>query len=178
MKFKLIMFVIASFLGLSEGFAQGVRLSLAPELNFPTGNASNVSGIGFGGGLKAEVAVAEKYAVTANGAYNLFIGKKYFGNRTPNIKAVPVKIGLKYYSTPDFYLEGQGGAALRQGDNSKTSFVWSGGIGTLFRTSGEGKLDFGLRYEAWSGGFNSTVNTVKSSSFGFIGLKLGYLFHL
>ena len=176
---KMLVFTLLSFvfnLGLS---AQQVKFGLAPELNLPTGNASNISGVGFGGALTAEVSIATKYALTASGGYNLFIGKKYFGSRSQNISALPVKLGLKYYSIPDFYLEAQVGAAFHQGTASKTSLVWSPGFGTYFRTdNNKQKIAFGIRYEAWTNTSYGKVNTLKTTSFGFIGLKLGYQFGL
>ncbi|GAB1462447.1 hypothetical protein [Pedobacter sp.] len=159
--------------------AQQFRLSVAPEFNFPTGNASSVSGIGFGGSLKAEIGVSEHYALTASSGYNLFIGKKYLGTRIQNIEAIPTKLGLKYYSTPDFYIEGQVGAVFNGNNSAKTSLVWSPGFGTLIKTgSKKNKIDFGLRYESWT--LKSKVSSagIKSSNFGFVGLKLGYLFGL
>lgn len=159
--------------------SQQVQIGIAPEFNFPTGNASNMSGIGFGGTLKAELGLAEKYAITASGGYHVFIGKKYFGSRLQNIEGVPVKLGFKHYPTPDFYIEGQAGAAFRLGGSSKTSFVWSPGFGTYFKTNhSDNRIDIGLRYEAWTNTSYGSVANLKTTSFGFIGLKLGYNFGL
>jgi hypothetical protein len=156
-----------------------VRIGLGPEINFPTGNASNLSGIGFGGSLKAEFPVAQKYAITAGSGYNVFIGRKYFGNRIQNTEALPTKLGFKYYPSAEFYLEAQGGAAFHLGGSSKTSFLWSPGFGTYFRTgSANDKIEFGLRYEAWTNTSYSSVNNLKTTSFGFVGLRLGYSFGL
>ncbi|RZJ79787.1 MAG: hypothetical protein EOO47_09700 [Flavobacterium sp.] len=176
---KILPFIVV-FLSISFTVkSQQVKIALAPEINFPTGNASSTSGIGFGGSLKAEFGVADKYAITANGGYNLFIGKKYFGSRIENIDAVPVKLGFKYYSSPEFYLEAQAGAAFHLGSVSRTSFVWSPGIGTYFKTgSSNNLLDFGLRYEAWTNTSYGAVSNLKTTSFGFVGLKLGYVFGL
>lgn len=158
--------------------AQQVKVSLASEINLPTGNAASLSGIGFGASLKTEFGVAERYAITASGAYNLFITKNVLGSRIQNINTVPVKLGLKHYASPDFYIEGQAGAAFRVGSSSGTSFVWSPGFGTLIKTGGTGKLDFGLRYESWSNAGYGSASIVKTTSFNFIGLKLGYFFGL
>lgn len=159
--------------------AQRVQIGLAPEINFPTGNASNISSIGFGGVLMAEAAVAQNYAVSASVGYSHFIGKKYFGNRVQNISAFPVKLGVKYYSSPDFYIEGQVGAAFQQGSSSKTSLIWSPGFGTYLKTNNvKQKIALGLRYEAWENTSYNSTTLLKSTSFGFIGLKLGYQFGL
>lgn len=159
--------------------SQRVSLGVSSEVNFPTGNAANISGIGVGAGLKAEFRMSGKYAVTANSAYNIFIGKKYFGNRMQNIQALPTKLGFKYYTTPDFYIEGQMGAAFHLNGNAKTSFIWSPGFGTYFKTANAAnKISFGLRYEAWANTSYGAVSSLKTTSFGFVGLKLGYEFGL
>jgi hypothetical protein len=179
MKFRFLTLIFVVLLFPFIAAAQQVQLGLGPEVNFPTGNASNVSGIGFGGFLKAEIGISPKYAITASGSINTFIGKKYFGNRLENVNALPTKLGFKYYTTPEFYVEGQLGAAFRFGNTSKTSLVWSPGIGTCFRTgSGENKIDVGLRYEAWTNTSYGSVSTLKTTSFGFMGLKVGYNFNL
>lgn len=176
---KILAFFVIFLANASTVKSQQVKIALAPEINFPTGNASNISGIGFGGSLKAEVGIADKYAITANGGYNLFIGKKYFGSRVENINAIPAKLGFKYYSSPEFYLEAQAGAAFHLGSISRTSFAWSPGIGTYFKTgSANNLLEFGLRYEAWTNASYGSVSNLKTTSFGFVGLKLGYVFGL
>ena len=178
-KYKIVAIAFFSlFLNLNLT-AQQVKFGLASELNLPTGNASNISGVGFGGAVTAEVSLATKYALTGSGGYNLFIGKKYFGNRVQDISAVPVKLGVKYYSIPEFYLEGQLGAAFHVAGNSKTSLIWSPGFGTYFRTNNnKQKIAFGIRYEAWTNTSYGSSTAFKTTSFGFIGLKLGYEFGL
>ena len=180
MKFKL--FVVMFFVAMSLSFsaqAQQIKIGLAPEINLPTGNASSISGVGFGGAVKAEIGIADTYAITANGGYNLFLTKRKLGTKLANIEAVPVKLGFKHYPSQDFYIEGQAGAAFHVGGASKTSFVWSPGFGTYIKTgSANSKLEFGLRYEAWTNTSYGATSTLKTTSFSFIVLKLGYVFGL
>ncbi|SOD15195.1 hypothetical protein [Pedobacter xixiisoli] len=173
--FASLFFIVVSISFTAQ--SQQVRIGFAPEINLPTGNASSISGIGFGGALKAEIAIAEKYAITANGGYNLFLTKRKLGTKLANIEAIPVKLGFKHYPSQDFYIEGQAGAAFHMGASSRTSFVWSPGLGTYFKTgSSNNKLEFGLRYEAWTNTSYGATSTLKTTSFSFIGLKLGYVF--
>ena len=173
-------FAFLLFITVSISFnaqSQQVRIGLSPEVNLPTGNASNISGVGFGGALRAEIAIGDRYAITANGAYNLFLTKSKLGTKLANIEAIPVKLGFKHYPSPDFYIEGQAGAAFHMGASSRTSFVWSPGFGTYFKTgNSNNKLEFGLRYEAWTNTSYGATSTLKTTSFSFIGLKLGYVF--
>jgi len=180
MKHKVYIFLFFIVMSSSStAKSQQIIIGLAPEINLPTGNASSLSGVGFGGSLKAEIAIAEKYAITANGGYNIFLTKRKLGTKLANMEAIPVKLGLKYYPSSEFYIEGQGGAAIHTGASSRTSFVWSPGIGTYFKAgSSNNKLEFGLRYEAWTNTSYGAVSTLKTTSFSFIGLKLGYVFGL
>lgn len=157
--------------------AQNIRMNFSPEVNIPTGNASNISGIGFGAALGLDLKVSPAHVISVNTGYNHFIGKKYFGARTQEIGAIPLKLGLKYFSSPDFYVEGQFGAAFHQSGASKTSFIWSPGFGTYFNVGdNQQKLAFGLRYEAWTNTKYQSSSILKSTSFGFIGVKLGLQF--
>lgn len=174
--FAFLFFIVTSTVFTAQ--SQQLKIALAPEVNLPTGNASSMSGVGFGGSLKAEVAIADRYAITANGGYNVFLTKRKLGTKIANIEAVPVKLGFKHYPSPDFYIEGQAGAAFHMGGSSKTSFVWSPGFGTYIKTGSSNKLDFGLRYEAWTNTSYGATSTLKTTSFAFIGLKLGYTFGL
>ena len=70
----IVVFFVAASLSFSA-LAQQIKIGLAPEINLPTGNASSISGVGFGGAVKAEIGIADKYAITANGGYNLFLTK-------------------------------------------------------------------------------------------------------
>ncbi|MDQ8005524.1 MAG: hypothetical protein REI64_12045 [Pedobacter sp.] len=176
-KFAVLLFITLS--SVVKAQSQQLKITLSPEINVPTGNASSMTGIGFGGSVKAEIGIAERYAITANGGYNIFLTKRVFGTKIANIQGVPVKLGLKHYPSPDFYIEGQAGTAFRMGSSSKTSFVWSPGFGTYFKTgSSENKLEFGLRYEAWTNTSYGATSTLKTTSFSFIGLRLGYVFGL
>ena len=178
MMFKKIL-LLTTFLMPFVVKSQQIKIGLAPEINFPTGNAASMSGIGFGGSLKVEIPVAESYTITANGGYTVFLTKKLLGIKLDNINAVPAKLGFKHYPTPDFYLEAQAGAAFHTGNSSKTSFVWSPGFGTLIKTgNSNNKLDFGLRYEAWTNSSYNATSRLKTTSFAFVGLKLGYVFGL
>lgn len=175
--FAFLLFIAVSVV--FDAQSQQVRLGFAPEINLPTGNASSLSGVGFGGAIKAEIALADRYAITANGGYNLFLTKSKLGTKLANMEAVPVKLGFKHYPSPDFYVEGQAGAAFQIGASSRTSFVWSPGIGTYFKTgSSNNKLEFGLRYEAWTNTSYGAASTLNTTSFSFIGLRFGYIFGL
>ena len=165
-KFIILTFFIASFF--IRANAQQASIGFGPEVSLPSGNSSNVSAVGLGGFVKAEIDISDKFALTAQGSLVSFLGKRIFNAKTPTITYIPVKVGLKYYSSPDFYFEGQVGASFSINGKTGTSLALSPGFGTYINKRGaDHKIDLGLRYESWT-----------SSKFNFITLRVGYLFGL
>ena len=165
-KFLILTFFICSLL--IRVNAQQATIGFGPEVSLPSGNSSNTSAVGLGGFVKAEIGISDKFALTAQGSLTSFLGRKLFGAKTPTITYIPVKAGLKYYPSPNFYFEGQLGASMPINGKTSTSFAWSPGLGTYINKRGaDHKLDLGLRYESWT-----------SSNFNFITLRVGYLFGL
>lgn len=179
MKFKAILIILFLAIFFDEIKAQHYNIAIGPEFNFPSGNSSNVSTVGVGGALKAEIGLSSSFGLTANGGLVSFFGQKYFGVRTPTETSVPLKAGFKYYSSPNFYLEGQVGANIPISGNADLGFIWSPGIGSYINLgNSKNKLDVGLRYEGWSNSRPITLTTSKFSTFGFIGLRGAYVFGL
>ena len=148
--------------------AQQATIGFGPEVSLPSGNSSNISAVGLGGFVKAEVDISEKIALTAQASLTSFLGKSFFGAKTPTITYIPVKAGLKYYTSPEFYFEGQMGAATPVNGKTGTSFALSPGLGAYINKKGAAhKVDLGLRYESWT-----------KSKFNFITVRVGYLFGL
>lgn len=177
MKAKLFCLFIALFAFKAE--AQLVHLSVGTGINFPSGNSSNISAVGLQGYLKTEVTLSPKYALTATGGLSQFFGRTMFGVSNQTLSYAPIKVGLKYYTTEYFYVEGQLGAALPLKGSTKTALVWSPGLGTYFKSkNNNNRLDIGVRYE----GFTSSTLIIPSgttfSTFSFVGLHLGYVFSL
>lgn len=162
-----------------QGYGQFNHFSVNGEVNIPSGGGSNISSIGLGASLKAEILISDKFALTANSGFNNFFGRNNLGLTSRSQTAIPVKGGFKYYPSSSFYFEGQLGASIGINDNTSTGFLWSPGLGTLVRLSNsDNRIDVGLRYESWSRknlvqGINSKYN-----SFGFVGLRVGYAFEL
>jgi hypothetical protein len=154
--------------------AQRSNIVIGPELNLPTGNATNQSPIGFGGYLKGEIGLSQKFSITGSGALVSFLGKKFIGPRQPTLSYAPIKVGLKYYTEKNFYFEGQVGASFPVNGNAKTRFAWSPGAGTFIRSrNSNNQLDIGFRYEGWTGSSN-----ISTTTFGFFSLRAGYAFNL
>ncbi|MBB6239389.1 opacity protein-like surface antigen [Pedobacter sp. AK013] len=154
-----------------------VNASVGTEIGLPSGNFSNLSGIGLGASIKADFLVAENFALTLNAGFMNFFGRQNQLFNVQDLTYLPAKAGLKYHLGESFYAEGQLGAALPLNKNQKTLFAWSPGIGNQFKLSGENKLDLGIRYEAWTGK-NNTIGLNRSDTKGFVGIRFAYVFGL
>ncbi len=154
----------------------GHSIQIGPELYFPAGNSSNVRSIGAGLSLKGELALSPDWALTGQGVFTAFRGRKLFGNRQATMISLPLKGGVKYYSGDNFYIEGQLGAALPVRDGGNTTLVWSPGFGSMIRSRhNRSLLDLGIRYEGWTG--KARLNSIDQSSyttFSFVALKAAY----
>ena len=152
-------------------------IGIAAEIGLPSGNFSNLSGIGLGASVKADLPVAENFALTLNVGFMNFFGRRNQLFNVQDLTYVPAKAGLKYQLGESFYAEGQLGAALPLNKNQKTLFAWSPGIGNQFKLSGGNKLDLGIRYEAWTGK-NNTIGLNRSDTKGFVEIRFAYVFGL
>lgn len=176
-KFKI---TLVAFLFLSPVLLKAqnnVNIGVGAEIGLPSGNFSNLSGIGLGASIKADFPIAENFALSLNAGYMNFFGRKNQLFNVQDLSYIPVKVGFKYQLSESFYAEGQLGAALPLNKDKKTLFAWSPGIGNQFKLSGGNKLDLGIRYEAWTGK-SSTVGLNKSSTNGFVGIRFAYIFGL
>ncbi|MBT2564479.1 hypothetical protein J7E50_06555 [Pedobacter sp. ISL-68] len=153
------------------------NIGIGAEIGLPSGNFSNLSGIGLGASVKADLPVAENFALTLNVGFMNFFGRRNQLFNVQDLTYGPAKAGLKYQLGESFYAEGQLGAALPLNKNQKTLFAWSPGIGNQFKLSGGNKLDLGIRYEAWTGK-NNTIGLNRSDTKGFAGIRFAYVFGL
>jgi len=153
------------------------NLSIAAEIGLPSGNFSNLSAIGLGAAVKADLPVAENFAVTLNAGFMNFFGRRNQLFTVQDFTYLPAKAGLKYQLGESFYAEGQLGAALPLNKNQKTLLAWSPGIGNQIKLSGGNKLDLGIRYEAWTGK-NNMIALNRSDTKGFVGIRFAYVFGL
>lgn len=154
------------------------NIGVSAEFGLPSGNFSNVSGVGLGASIKADLPISEELVLTLNAGLMNFFGRNSRVVSLQDLTYLPAKLGLKYQVSGGFYAEGQLGAAVPLNGGQKTLFVWSPGLGNFFKLSSGNKLDLGIRYEAWAGQTErvSVINT--SSSKGFVGIRFGYVFGL
>jgi hypothetical protein len=164
--------------------SNGILLSIGVDAGIPTGKLSDSYNWNIGGSVQADIPVAQNLFVTVNAGYNSIQGKKnLFTTGTgatidaPNIQLLPVKAGLKYFVVPNFYVQGEAGAAFLLNksdlnDNKSAAFIYAPQVGYQFPLGGKSFIDAGVRYEA-STKFNSAVS---DSKVNFFGLRVAYAF--
>jgi len=143
------------------------RLGIGLEAGIPTGNASDVSNFEIGGTGRLEYGAGKDFSVMLTSGYYNMIGKAVPGSdgvKYPSLGMVPVKIGVKAFLAPSFYVDGEAGAGFDTSYENHTKLIFSPGIGYDAKT-----WDIGLRYENYSG---------QNNSFGLLGLRVAYDFGL
>ncbi len=162
---KAIIIILSVILAQFTIQAQLKGFSLGPfaETGWPTGNFKETNKNGYGAGFGADVRLG-KIGVTGS------VGYMHFGGKTinkagenidmPAIKAVPVRVGLKYRIVPALYAKLESGVAKFTGSD-QSAIIFSPGIG--IRILG---LDVQAKYEVWK----------KEQTYSFWGLKAGINF--
>lgn len=155
----------------TEGAVQ--KLSIGAEFGLPTEKNSNTLIVG--GSLQYEHPVAKSLSLTGSAGYLSLMttgdakdALKALGIKT-SFGVVPLKAGAKYYFGGNFYGAGELGAAISTETGGSTLFAVAPTLGASFSVADKSSLDFGLRYENWSGNGGST---------GFIGLRAAFAFGL
>jgi hypothetical protein len=166
----------------SSGNSNAVRFSIGVDGGIPTGKLSDSYNFSIGGSLQADIPVVPNLFVTINAGYNSIQGKNNVNingvNFSPaNIQLLPAKAGLKYFLVPNFYIQGEAGAAFLLNksdlnDDKSAAFIYAPQIGYQFHVGGNSYIDAGVRYEA-STKFNSQVS---DSKVNFFGLRVAYGF--
>jgi hypothetical protein len=162
--------------------SNGIRYSIGVDAGIPLGDFKDTHKWNLGGSVQADIPVASQLFVTVNAGYNNIFGKKNLGGianaDVPNFQLIPVKAGLKYFVIPNFYVQGEAGAAFLLnkkdvGVNKSTAFVYAPQIGVQFPVSANGNfIDAGIRYEATT----KYATGVDNSKVSFLGLRVAYGF--
>lgn len=147
------------------GHAQLKGFSLGPyaEMATPTAGFKDTHKNGYGAGIGADIRLG-KIGLTGSVGYIHFEGKSVFTGETAkdysSVKAVPLRVGLKYRFIPALYAKLESGVARFTGGD-ESAFIFSPGIGV--RVLG---LDIQAKYELWKA----------DQTYSFLGLKAGFNF--
>ncbi|MDT3404956.1 hypothetical protein [Mucilaginibacter terrae] len=155
----------------SRTAANDWRLGIGVEAGVPTGNAHDGSNFALGGTARLQYGAAQNVALTLTSGFYNFFGKE-IGNtnfKTESLGVIPVKAGIKAYTTGGFYFSGEVGAGFEtksrylNGDKD-TKLILSPGVGYSWSN-----VDLGVRYENFSG---------QSNNYGMVAARLAYGFKL
>ncbi|WP_276504111.1 hypothetical protein [Terrimonas pollutisoli] len=159
--FFLVAFISTSFL--CQAQLKGFSLGPYAEMGWPTGDFQQSNKTGIGAGLGADIRLG-KIGVTGS------VGYMHFGGKTmtktegpvdmPAIKAVPVRVGLKYRLAPALYAKLESGVAKFTGTD-ESAVIFAPGVGV--RLLG---LELQAKYEIWK----------RDQAYSFWGLKAGFNF--
>lgn len=145
------------------------RMGLGLEGGYPTKNFSNFE---LGGTVRLQYDLASNLSLTLTPGYYHFFDRSGYGQATDKgtyynsgLNMIPVKVGVKSFFAPNFYLSAEAGAGFELNHAKETKLILSPGIGFASNSG----VDLGLRYENFSG---------NNSNYGLIGLRVAYGFKL
>ena len=148
-----------SFAGMAQkASSQGFRIEGGLDLAIPASHFNGFS-IGAGVDLLGQYKVSEQFGITADVGYTAVFPK---GGGT-NLGIIPIRAGLRYYASENFYLAGKVGVGIfTGGGNNYSATAYSFGGGYMISP----KLNLGLTYDGYS----------KGGSSGLVNVRLGYSF--
>ena len=154
--------------------SSGFRFGIGVDGLLPVGNSTNTLNFGLGITPRLQYSLSDKVALTfTSGIYHFFPKTVTypptgaFGGFTTKYESdiIPVKAGIKFFVSPNFYVAGEAGAAFEVANGGgPVHFLASPGIGYATK-----KWDIGARYENFSG---------NGYSDGIVGLRVAYGFGL
>ena len=160
-----VLVILIMTLAWLPGQSQLKGFSLGPfaEAAWPVGDFKETNKKGYGVGLGADIRLG-KIGLTGSVGYMHFGGKTIYKEGgpigMPSIKAVPVRVGLKYRIIPALYAKMESGVAKFTGGN-QAAVILSPGLGV--RLLG---FDLQAKYEVWK----------NEQTYSFWGLKAGINF--
>ena len=146
---------------------QGLKFGGGINLAIP---ASKMDGISIGSGvdLMLHAGLSDNFAVTGDVGYTALFPKKDNGIKSSSI--IPLRAGIRFYPSPNFFLGGKIGAGFMNTKFENTSLenykatttAYSFGAGYAM----DQKLEIGASYDGYS----------KNGSSGLVNIRLGYWF--
>ena len=147
----------------SHAQLKGFSLGPYAEMGWPTGDFQQSNKTGIGAGVGADIRLG-KIGLTGS------VGYMHFGGKTiakaegpidmPAIKAVPVRVGLKYRLAPALYAKLESGVAKFTGTD-ESAVIFAPGVSV--RLLG---LELQAKYEIWK----------REQAYSFWGIKAGFNF--
>lgn len=127
-----------------------LNLRIGPEVGFPVGDFGKTHNLGIGASALLDIPLARRWSLIFYAAAKTFGGK----NDLKRATVYPLRTGINYKLTKNFYATGQIGESIVKYNVSKTSVSQGLGVGYF-----NGALDFGARWDhEYAHGGLSTIN--------------------
>lgn len=138
-----------------------IRIGVGLEGMADNGTFGSSYKYGAGVSLRIDVPITKSVYVTASAGYNNFFASAGATNSpytiqnvpVPNFKTIPLKLGVKWFLFPTFYIQGEAGETILSNKSelyavSSTAFTWSPQFGLIFPLKNRRTyIDTGVRYE-------------------------------
>lgn len=163
--FFIAAFAAASFAGKAQDESiMGLKFGLGANLGIPIGDLADISSIGAGIDLLGQYGISEQIAITADVGYTSMFGKKVNTIDFPDISIIPIRAGLRFFPSPQFFLGAKAGVGILKSKNSDSysATAYSFGAGYYVNPS----FDVSASYDGYS----------KNGSLNLINIRLGYTF--
>lgn len=124
-----------------------VFISVGGELGAPSTTPFNIT---YGTSATVEIKVIERLGLTFTGeyvAYHYKGGGLYNSPTTQHPSLLPLKGGVKYYTSPGFYIQGELGSSLRSNNGEGNMLVYTLGFGFEIPVNKISNVDLSFRYE-------------------------------
>ncbi|WP_018612213.1 transporter [Segetibacter koreensis] len=127
-----------------------LNLRIGPEVGIPIGDFGKTHNLGIGGSALLDVPLARRFSLVFYAGFRSYGGKDQLKRAT----IYPLRAGVNYKLSPNFYVTGQVGESTVHYGVSKTSVSQAVGIGYF-----NGFLDLGARWDHdyAQGGLSSLV---------------------
>lgn len=127
-----------------------LNLRIGPEIGIPVGSFKNTNNLGIGASALLDIPIARRFSIIAYAGFRTYGGKDQFTRAT----IYPLRGGINYKLSPNFYVSGQIGESTVHSGVSKTNVSQAIGVGYF-----NGYLDLGVRWDHdyAQGGLSSIV---------------------
>lgn len=142
----------------SKWHRNNLNLRLGPELAFATGDFNKTHQVGVGAAAELDIPIAPRFSLIGYAAFRSYGGDvipTQTGTKYRRANIIPIRAGINYKLTPNFYVAGQiGESTVKYVESTKTGASTALGIGYF-----NGFLDIGARWdhEFVYGGLSSFV---------------------
>lgn len=127
-----------------------LNLRLGPEIGFPIGDFKKTHNLGVGASALLDIPIARRFSIIAYAGFRSYGGKDQLKRAT----IYPLRAGINYKLSPDFYVSGQIGESTVHSEITKSNISQAIGFGYF-----NGFLDLGVRWDHdyAQGGLSSIV---------------------